>query len=162
MMMNATPFSAMSGIIAASPRPPVTSFTIEAPASMAARATSAFDVSIEMTIWVERSPGRSVAKRGWALLSPVNLSITGITRPISSSAPIGSAPGRVDSPPMSMMSAPSATSSSPCSTAFSGVKYSPPSENESSVTLSTPMIHPCRARSTVRPPIFQSVSRITR
>ena len=42
-------------------------------------------------------------------VSAASRSITGSTRRISSAAGSGSAPGRVDSPPMSMMSAPSAT-----------------------------------------------------
>ena len=48
-------------------------------------------------------------------------------------------PGRVDSPPMSRMSAPSSSSRSACSTARSGRRNAPPSENESGVTLTTPM-----------------------
>ena len=39
-----------------------------------------------------------------------NPSMTGSTRRHSSSMPMGSAPGRVNSPPMSRMSAPSASS----------------------------------------------------
>jgi len=75
---------------------------IEAPASMAARAIpdSTF-VSIEITSGLSaRRPQRAKAG-GWAL-RPVNFDHR-ITRPISSSAPSISAPGRVDSPPMSMI-----------------------------------------------------------
>ena len=48
MMMSAALFSAASGNISGSPRPPVTSLMIAAPASSAARATAAFEVSIEI------------------------------------------------------------------------------------------------------------------
>ena len=54
------------------------------------------------------------------------------------------APGRVDSPPTSTMSAPSSIISSPRETARSGSSHRPPSENESGVTLRIPMT---RARS---------------
>jgi hypothetical protein len=144
MMMNADLVSATRGSICSSPRPPVISFTIEAPASIAARATSAFDVSIEM--------GTSSFGR--------NFSITGITRRSSSSAVTGSEPGRVDSPPMSMMCAPSAAICKARSIALSGVRNSPASENESGVTFNTPMINPCRETSKTRLPIFQILSRI--
>jgi len=66
------------------------SFTMDAPASSAAQATEDFVVSIEIGMEV------SLAKA----------SITGTMRPI----PLrrnSRRPGRVDSPPMSMMSAPS-------------------------------------------------------
>src|SRR3954451_5565754 len=66
-------------------------------------------------------------------------STTGSTRRSSSSAPTGSAPGRVDSPPTSKIAAPSLTSSTPCAIAASASRYLPPSENESGVTLTTPI-----------------------
>ena len=47
--------------------------------------------------------------------------------------------GRVDSPPTSRMSAPSAISARARSTAWSKANHSPPSENESGVTLRMPM-----------------------
>ena len=72
----------------------LTSFTMEAPASIAARATSARRVSTLIGV------------SGDAARKP---SITGTTRSISSAGSTGSAPGRVDSPPTSRMSAPSAT-----------------------------------------------------
>src|ERR1041385_2351821 len=112
---------------------------------MAARATSAFDVSIEIGI---SSLGRKFP-------------ITGITRRSSSSAATGSEPGRVDSPPTSMMCAPSAAICKPRSVALSAVRNLPPSENESGVTFNTPMINPCRETSKTRLPIFQILSRIT-
>src|ERR1035438_7377078 len=112
-----------------------------APACNAARATAGFVVSTESGI-LTRDP---------------SCSTTGITRCHSSVSPTGSAPGRVDSPPMSRISAPCATSSSACSTAFAGLKNFPPSEKESGVTLTTPMTSAgrgkrnsnCRARKSI-------------
>ncbi len=66
--------------------------------------------------------------------------IIGTTRRISSSAETHLAPGRVDSPPTSMMLAPASNISATCSNAFSKVTNSPPSEKESGVTLSIPII----------------------
>jgi hypothetical protein len=48
-------------------------------------------------------------------------------------------PGRVDSPPTSMIDAPSAAIRWACSSAAGSEANRPPSENESGVTLSTPM-----------------------
>jgi hypothetical protein len=80
--------------MSASRRNPETSFTIDAPAANASAATLAFTVSIEIGI-----PGKSAATERMA----------GITRRRSSPGSTGTAPcGRVDSPPMSMTSAPSA------------------------------------------------------
>ena len=106
-----------------SSRAPVTSLTMQAPASSAAAATSGLRVSTEMGI-VSAAASRL---------------ITGTTRSRSSSAGTASAPGRVDSPPTSITSAPSAAIARPRSAAASGSRYRPPSENESGVTLSTPM-----------------------
>ncbi len=50
-----------------------------------------------------------------------------------------SAPGRLDSPPRSSRSAPSATSASACRTASSASKRRPPSEKLSGVTLTMPI-----------------------
>ena len=61
----------------------------------------------------------------------------------------GSEPGRVDSPPMSRMSAPSAASRSACATAASVSAWRPPSEKLSGVTLTMPMIR--RGPSPTRP-----------
>ena len=55
----------------------------------------------------------------------------------SSSGLTGVKPGRVDSPPTSMMSAPASSIARPYSMAASGSKCSPPSLNESGVTLRT-------------------------
>src|SRR6266487_1070970 len=64
----------------------------------------------------------------------------GIIRLSSSSRLIGVEPGRVDSPPISIMSAPSSIICSTLATAFAtSSKYNPPSEKESGVTLRMPM-----------------------
>jgi len=76
-------------------------------------------------------------------------SITGSTRRSSSSTGTSPAPGRVDSPPTSSRSAPSSTILSACATAAPVSACAPPSENESGVTLSTPMMN-------VRSPSFSS------
>src|SRR6266480_433949 len=130
--------------IFSSPRPAVTSLMMDAPASSAAFATSDFEVSIEM----------------WISILARKPSITGTTRRNSSFTEIGSAPRRVDSPPTSIMPAPSNPIFIPPAIAVSVAKNSPPSENESGVTLSTPMIIPCLERSTTSSPIFQSRSPI--
>ena len=70
---------------------PLTSFIISAPASTACLATDAFVVSIEINI---------------VGLSVRIFSITGITLFNSSDSETCSAPGRVDSPPISIISAP--------------------------------------------------------
>ncbi len=95
-----------------------------APASTAARATSARVVSTEI--------GASIPARRTA-------SITGTTRRICSASSTRAAPGRVDSPPMSSIAAPSASARSQYASARSGTWCSPPSENESGVTFTTAM-----------------------
>ena len=64
---------------------------------------------------------------------------TGPIRRSSSASSMRCAPGRVDSPPTSTMSAPCAASSRPCPMAASAPYHWPPSENESGVTFTTPM-----------------------
>ena len=97
-----------------------------APAASARRATSAFVVSTEIG-----TPTR-----------PASASTTGQDAAQLLVAPsTGSAPGRVDSPPMSTIAAPSRTRVRPCASASSAAKKRPPSENESGVTLTTPMMH---------------------
>ena len=123
MRHTGTPAPATTSAMRGSPRIADTSFTNDAPAAMAASATTAFVVSIEI--------GTSVASR--------RPRITARTRASSTSADTGSDPGRVDSPPTSSTSAPSATSVTPRAIAVPGSRYSPPSENESGVTLITPM-----------------------
>src|SRR6516164_5809426 len=105
-----------------SARPPLTSLTRRAPASSAAWATSARIVSTLTGTFSWASPA-----------------ITGITRRSSSAAGIRCAPGRVDSPPTSTMSAPCAASCRPRVIAASVPNHSPPSEKESGVTFTTPM-----------------------
>ena len=101
-----------------------TSLMMEAPASRAAFATFALVVSMEMGM-----------ETFWA-----SFSMMGTTRRISSSAATPSEKGRVDSPPMSRMSAPWRANCTPRATAVWGSKKRPPSEKESGVTLSTAMI----------------------
>src|SRR5205085_3697278 len=60
-------------------------------------------------------------------------------------------PGRVDPPTTSTMSAPAWNSARPCPTAATLSACRPPSENESGVTLSTPMTHVLSPR-TASPP----------
>src|SRR5690606_30444622 len=122
MHTYATPVRATTSAIAGSARPPETSLTIRAPASTARSATTARVVSTLTT-----APSAASAE------------ITGSTRASSASTGTRPAPGRVDSPPTSRTSAPSPRSSRPCATAASGSYHSPPSENESGVTLTTPM-----------------------
>jgi hypothetical protein len=109
---------AMSG----SARPPLTSFTTTAPASIAAAATLARVVST-----LTGTPAAASSR------------IAGSTRAASCAASTRSAPGRVDSPPTSTRSAPAARMASPCATAAARSVYRPPSENESGVTFSTPI-----------------------
>ena len=98
-----------------------TSFTIVAPAASAASATGGFTVSTD---------SRTRPASAWS---------TGTTRRSSSAAGTPWAPGRLDSPPTSMRSAPSSTMARPRCTARSWSKYRPPSENESGVTFKMPM-----------------------
>ena len=76
-------------------------------------------------------------------------STTGIVRSSSSFGGTGSAPGRVDSPPTSMIDAPSLASRRACAIAATWSSNAPPSENESGVTLTTPMSVYGSIRSTV-------------
>src|SRR5919201_3376424 len=138
-----TPAPETTSAMRGSPRSADTSFTNVAPAAIAAAATSAFTVSIEI--------GRSVTAR--------RPRITGRTRSSSTSAGTGSDPGRVDSPPTSRMSAPSAARRAPWATAAPGSRNSPPSENESGVTLITPITAGAgkRSRSGITPAAYRSV-----
>mmetsp|Transcript_20608 Transcript_20608/g.73325 ORF Transcript_20608/g.73325 Transcript_20608/m.73325 type:complete len:264 (-) Transcript_20608:175-966(-) len=119
----AEPWSASMGSMAASWAPPETSLTILAPASSAARATAARRVSTDTAM-----PSLSRMAE-----------IAGTTRRSSSSSVGGTAPGRVDSPPTSTMTAPPRAMASASRTARSTEPWRPPSENESGVTLMTPM-----------------------
>jgi hypothetical protein len=117
------PSSAATSGASGAKRRAATSFQIVAPAATAARATAGFMVSIEIAT--------SLAAR--------IASISGTTRAISSAAGTGVAPGRVLSPPMSRMSAPSSISRRAWSRAAAGSKNRPPSEKLSGVTLTIPM-----------------------
>jgi len=66
--------------------------------------------------------------------------MTGITLSSSSFRLTADAPGRVDSPPMSIIPAPFSTIDLACSIAKSESKNLPPSEKESGVTLRTPIM----------------------
>jgi hypothetical protein len=105
--MAAAPVWASSGSISASNRKALMSLTTVAPAASAASATAALVVSTEM---------------GTAVRAP-SPRITGTTRAICSAGPTGALPGRVDSPPTSRMSAPSATKRRPCAMAASASRY---------------------------------------
>src|SRR5882672_7537255 len=96
------------------------SLIIDAPAASASFITRGRRVSTET--------GRSESDRR-----------TGRIRRSSSSSETGSAPGRLDSPPISMMSAPSCASARACAIANFGSKKRPPSEKESGVTFTTPI-----------------------
>src|SRR5659263_492449 len=115
MATYTAPVCATTSYIASSARPPETSLMIAAPCATASRATRARVVST-----------LTVAPRA------TSASTTGSTRASSSSTGTRRAPGRVDSAPMS-------SRASPCATAAPGVNHRPPSENESGVTLTTPM-----------------------
>src|SRR2546422_860880 len=117
-----TPSRPHRGSMAASAIPAETSFTTSAPASSAARATSAFIVSTE------------IGTRTAARTAPS----TGSRRRRSSPAGTGIAPGRVDSAPTSSMRAPVATISAAASAARAGSRWRPPSKNESGVAFRMP------------------------
>src|SRR4030095_9396498 len=119
------------------------SLTRDAPASIAARAMAALYVSTEMGMFTRGT-------------SP---SMTGRTRSRSAAARGGAAPGRRDSPPTSSRSAPSAAIRTPASIARAGLKRTPPSENESGVTLMIPMTRVRAPRSKARPPGRAMVNR---
>ena len=119
---TATSAAAQTSSIRGSAMPPETSLIITAPASMEASATVARMVSTLTGI-----------------PAAANSRTTGTTRPSSSSAVTRTAPGRVDSPPTSMRSAPSAMSRRARATATAGSFQRPPSEKLSSVTLTMPM-----------------------
>src|SRR5436309_8040193 len=124
MCMSTTPAPAAAAALAraSSPRA-VTSLMTHAPAARAWPATSALAVSTETTI-----PG-----------SEARDSITGARRRICSAAGTGRDPGRVDSAPRSIRSAPAAASRRAWSAADAESRNRPPSENESGVTFTIPM-----------------------
>jgi hypothetical protein len=103
-----------------------TSLTRCAPAARASRATRGEVVSMETR--APRDAASSAAHR------------TGPrTRASCSSSDTAADPGRVDSPPMSMISAPSSSSAAMRPGNTAGAAKTPPSLKESGVTLSTPI-----------------------
>ena len=103
---------------------PLGSLMISAPSSSAFCATPDLYVSTEIG-------ADSLSRRRFS---------TGTTRRSSSASEIRLDPGRVDSAPTSMMSAPCSSISIARAKARSGSWYLPPSENESGVIFNTPMI----------------------
>ena len=103
---------------------PETSLTITAPEEIANFATSDFLVSTEIG----------------TRISFATSSNTGITLDISCATSNSAAPGRVLSPPISIISAPAETIDMQCSVAAFKVEYLPPSEKLSGVTFKIPMI----------------------
>ena len=101
MMMTPQSLEVTNSTILGSVKP-VTSLTMEAPTRTAAFATSTWRVSMETM-----APFCASART------------TGSTRFASSSALTGVKPGRVDSPPTSMISAPSSSIFRPCAMAAS-------------------------------------------
>ena len=99
----------------------VTSLMMRAPASSAAAMVAAWRVSTETGACGARAR------------------MTGRMRRSSSAGGTGSAPGRVDSPPMSRMSAPAARIASPWSMAAPWSRARPSPEKLSGVTLTMPM-----------------------
>ncbi len=118
-----TPFSAARSASAGSFCSPQMSFIILAPAFRVCRATS--------TLYVSILTGTDT--------SLASFSTTGTTRRSSSSTETGVEPGRVDSPPMSMMSAPSGANRFPLAMACSASPIPSP-EKESGETFTTPMM----------------------
>ena len=115
-------FSAITLYIFSSAKPPLTSLTYSTPNLIASLAILDLVVSIE---------------RATSFFT--NSLITGITRFLSSSSVIRSAPGFVDSPPISIMSTPSAIISSARFKASSIRKCMPPSAKESGVMFKIPI-----------------------
>ena len=120
---QATPASAMTFAMFLSYFNPQISFTRSAPAAIAAFATLLLYVSIDTGI------------SNFSLIARM----TGTTRPISSSSEINVYPGRVDSPPTSIIVAPSFIISSVWTSAASRLLNFPPSEKESGVTFNIPI-----------------------
>mmetsp|Transcript_17375 Transcript_17375/g.58457 ORF Transcript_17375/g.58457 Transcript_17375/m.58457 type:complete len:264 (-) Transcript_17375:334-1125(-) len=118
------PSRATVGSISRSIAPPLTSLTTRAPSAASSAATAAQLVSTEIG-----------ARSGEARRACT----TGAARRSSSSGETATAPGRVDTAPTSIMSAPAASSSRACAVAAAAESKRPPSENESGVTLRTPI-----------------------
>ena len=144
--MIAARFSAARANISGSPRPPVTLLMITAPASSAARATDAFEVSIERctrTAWGKTARPPAYALQLVVRRNRLRASAASIRRRCSRYRR-RFAPFRCRD-----------------ETAASAAKNSPPSENESGVTLSTPIIIARFDRSMTFPATFQAAEVIT-
>src|SRR5919202_5335648 len=102
-----------------------TSLTTGAPASSAASATAALEVSTEMGTETAAAMARTA----------------GTTRDSSVASSTGSCPGRVDSPPTSIRSAPASTKARACATAAGTSPASPSPEKLSGVTFTMPMTY---------------------
>ena len=146
MCITTTPqlWAAQTPAISGSASSPLTSLTMSAPATSAASATAALHVSMEI------SPSHSAR----------NAAITGTVRAVSSAAATGSAPGRVDSPPMSISSAPSAIIWRAWRSALAMSKCVPPSENESGVTFKIPITRARCVRSSSPRRVFQIIGQL--
>src|SRR5918997_1491339 len=122
MRIHGTCADATALAIVGSARPPKTWWTPLPPASTAASATAARVVSM-----LTHTPAATSSRT------------TGSTLASSASGSTRGAPGRVDSPPTSTRSAPASRIPTPWATARSRSSHWPPSENESGVTLRTPI-----------------------
>ena len=125
-----TPAPDTTAAIRGSPDRPHTSFTMAAPACSALSAT----------------PARYVSTLMGTVSRDASLSMTGITRDVSSASETGRAPGytdggRVDMPPTSSRSTPDSWKRSASRTAASTSLPTPSPEKESGVTLTTPMTY---------------------
>ena len=105
---------------------------------------------------IHRPAPRGSLRPRWAASWRRSSSITSSTRAFCSAAATRRAPGRVDSPPTSMMSAPSCCICNACSTARSARSKRPPSENESGVTLRIPITRVWSSLLRKRSPIRQT------
>ena len=125
MMITPARDAVATSIMCGSLRSPDMSLMISAPASRATCAIAAFVVSIE------------IGRRG---RSARRARIKGIVRACSSGRSTGVAPGLEDSPPMSIIVAPASASARAWVNAASSVGRFPPSEKESGVVFTIPMI----------------------
>src|SRR6185437_15746021 len=131
MSTSVLPAAAHTSAIRRSSRRADTSLTIVAPAEIAAYATSDFTVST-----ATRTDGHRLTSS----------SMTGRTRAVSSAIATGVAPGRVDSPPTSITSAPSPIIRAAWRIAWSNGKKLPPSLKLSRVMFSMPTMIGLRRR----------------
>ena len=116
---------ARTAAMAPGARSALMSLIMLAPSSSAARITSGLIVSTDTGTGVPRKPFSTGSSR----------------RSSSSTLTTAAAPGRLDSAPRSTRSAPSSISRCACAMAAAGSRNLPPSEKESGVMLTTPMIN---------------------